>query len=128
MKRKESDLQIACVNWFRYQYPQYRMLLFAIPNGGKRNITTAINLKREGVVSGVPDMFLSIPRGEWHGFYLELKAGVNELTQNQDLFFMLAQKQMYKCEVIRSLDQFIREINYYLTANLHGNNSSGNRI
>lgn len=118
MKRKESELQIACVNWFRFQYPQYKMLLFAIPNGGKRNITTAINLKREGVISGVPDLFLSVARGEWHGFYLELKAGVNDLTMNQDLFIREASKQGYKCEVIRSLDQFMREINYYLSSNL----------
>lgn len=128
MKRKESELQINCVNWFRYQYPQYKMLLFAIPNGGKRNITTAMNLKREGVISGVPDLFLSLARGEWHGFYLELKAGANDLTMNQDLFFREAQKQQYKCEVIRTLDQFMREINYYLTSNLHGNNSIRDRI
>ena len=119
MKRKESELQISCVNWFRYQYPQYKMLLFSIPNGGLRNIKTAVTLKREGVISGVPDLFLSLPRGEWHGFYLELKSGSNDLTANQDMFFILARKQGYKCEVIRTLDQFIREVTFYLNANLN---------
>lgn len=119
MKKKESELQIACVNWFRYQFPQYKMLLFSIPNGGLRNIKTAVTLKREGVVSGVPDLFLSIPRADWHGMYLELKAGNNDLTMNQDIFFMMAQKQGYKCEVVRSLDQFIREVNYYMMANIN---------
>ena len=119
MKKKESELQISCVNWFRYQYPQYKMLLFSIPNGGLRNIKTAVTLKREGVISGVPDLFLSLPRGEWHGMYLELKSGSNDLTANQDMFFILAKKQGYKCEVIRTLDQFIREVTYYLNANLN---------
>jgi hypothetical protein len=119
MKRKESDLQISCVNWFKYQYPQYKMLLFAIPNGGLRNIKTAVTLKREGVVSGVPDLFLSLARGEWHGMYLELKSGSNDLTANQDMFFIMARKQGYKCEVIRTLDQFIREVTFYLNANLN---------
>ena len=119
MKRKESELQISCVNWFRYQYPQYKMLLFSIPNGGLRNIKTAVTLKREGVISGVPDLFLSLPRGEWHGMYLELKSGSNDLTANQDMFFILARKQGYKCEVIRTLDQFIREVTFYLNANLN---------
>lgn len=114
MKRKESELQAECVKWFRYQYPQYKMLLFAIPNGGLRNIRTAVTLKKEGVISGVPDMFLSIPRNGWNGFYLEMKAGSNDLTTNQEEFFRLASKQNYKCEVIRSLDQFIREVTYYL--------------
>ena len=33
-------------------------LLYAIPNGGKRAIKTAIALKAQGVKSGVPDMCL----------------------------------------------------------------------
>jgi hypothetical protein len=76
-------------------------------------------LKREGVVSGVPDLFLSLARGEWHGMYLELKSGSNDLTANQDMFFIMARKQGYKCEVIRTLDQFIREVTFYLNANLN---------
>ena len=34
------------------------MLVFAIPNGGKRSITTAMQLKAEGVAPGVPDLFI----------------------------------------------------------------------
>ena len=41
------------VQWFRLQHPKQTKCLFAIPNGGVRNIGTAIKLKREGVVPGV---------------------------------------------------------------------------
>lgn len=34
------------------------MLIFAIPNGDHRAITTAKRLKAEGVVAGVPDLFI----------------------------------------------------------------------
>ena len=50
MKNKEEErLQVSCVNWFDYQYPQYRQLLFAVPNGGSRNKIEAANLKKQMV-------------------------------------------------------------------------------
>lgn len=117
MRKKESELQIACINWFRFSYPHFKMLLFAIPNGGHRNIITAMRMKREGVVSGIPDLFLSLPRNEFHGMYIELKSGKNKLTSNQELFFQSAIKHNYKCEVITSVNQFIREVSYYIDSN-----------
>lgn len=49
------------------------ILTFAVPNGGKRDIVTARNLKLEGVKPGVPDIFCDIPRGGYHGLRIELK-------------------------------------------------------
>lgn len=118
MKRKESELQSSCVSWFRYQYPQYKLLLFAIPNGGFRYYSTAQRLKKEGVISGVPDLFLSIARGAYNGFYIEMKTEKTKLTENQEKFIHQVTKHNYKVEVIRSFDQFQREINYYLQLNL----------
>lgn len=54
------------VSWFRQTYPG--VLIFAIPNGGKRGKLEAMRLQAEGVVSGVPD--LCIP--EWR-VYVEMK-------------------------------------------------------
>jgi len=43
----------------------YRLkYVFAIPNGGKREIINASRLKAEGLKSGVPDIFAPIPT--WH--------------------------------------------------------------
>ena len=61
MKNGEHQLQVECVKWFRFQYPKLANLLFAIPNGGLRNIKVATKLKAEGVLAGVPDLFLAIP-------------------------------------------------------------------
>lgn len=61
MNHPEHELQKSCVKWFRLQYPEYTNLLFAIPNGGKRNAREAARLKAEGVTPGVPDLFLQLP-------------------------------------------------------------------
>lgn len=48
-------------------------MMFAIPNGGLRNIITARKLKAEGVKAGIPDIFLPIARGMYHGLFIEMK-------------------------------------------------------
>ena len=44
--------------------------IFAIPNGGFRHITTAKKLQREGVKSGVPDLFIPVIRPQYGGMFL----------------------------------------------------------
>jgi hypothetical protein len=58
--------QAALVAWFRVRYPN--TLIFSIPNGGHRSITTAAALKVEGVVKGIPDLFVP----EWK-LWVEMK-------------------------------------------------------
>ena len=48
-------------------------LLFAIPDGGRRDAVTGAHLKAEGVRAGVPDMFLAVPRQNAPGLFPELK-------------------------------------------------------
>lgn len=40
-------------------------------------------LKAAGVRPGVPDVCLPVPRGEYHGLYIELKVGRNKPTEHQ---------------------------------------------
>lgn len=48
--------QSQVVSWFRRKYGPMR--IFAIPNGGWRTKATAMKLKVEGVVRGVPDLYV----------------------------------------------------------------------
>lgn len=48
--------QCQVVQWFRRTYPG--VLIHAIPNGGARSMATAGRLKAEGVVPGIPDLFI----------------------------------------------------------------------
>ena len=49
-------------------------LLYAIPNGGQRNIIVAKRMKDEGMKAGVPDLHLPVARGEFHSLYIEMKS------------------------------------------------------
>lgn len=70
-------------------------LLFAIPNGGKRSKAAAGKLRAEGVKAGVPDIFLAVARGTYHGLFIELKAKGGSATQAQKLWMAALKAQGY---------------------------------
>lgn len=70
---RESDEQIRIFDYAQYNHKL--RWLFAIPNGGSRDIREAVRLKRQGVKAGVSDMFLPIPNSMYHGLFIELKVG-----------------------------------------------------
>lgn len=76
INRPEQAEQIALFHWaalLENQYPELKWL-HHVPNGGKRTFIEAVRFKQMGVKSGVPDVFLDVPRGGYHGLRLELKA------------------------------------------------------
>ena len=114
---REHELQVACVEWFRYQYPRLNKRLFAVPNGGYRDRRTAAKLKDEGVISGVSDLILLKPNDHFHALLIEMK--VTEKYSRQSSEQKEWQKELtslneYKYVVCRSIDDFMREVNDYL--------------
>jgi hypothetical protein len=71
----EHAHQVALFAWAALNFPKYPELhlMFAIPNGGERDVRVASNLRAEGVKAGVPDIFLPVSRGGFHGLFIELK-------------------------------------------------------
>ncbi|MBS7354980.1 MAG: VRR-NUC domain-containing protein [Eubacteriales bacterium] len=90
-------------------------LLYAIPNGGKRAIKTAVALKKQGVKRGVPDMCLPVPRGGFNGLYIELKRvkGGTVSDEQREWIAALAE-QGYKAVVCRGAEEAIGTIKEYL--------------
>lgn len=76
-------------------------LMFAVPNGGKRDYVTAARMKAEGVKAGVPDVFLPVARGGYHGLWLELKAGKNTVSPDQLAWHNALAMQGYRVETVR---------------------------
>ena len=72
----EHSHQVGFLQWFRAKYPG--ILIFAIPNGGKRDIVTAKKLQMEGVVPGVPDLFVPA----W-SLWIEMKKPGGRLSEAQ---------------------------------------------
>lgn len=76
MKYREHGEQCTLISWYRLVCQKFgisEQLLFAIPNGGARDQITGAMLKAEGVRAGVPDLFLAVPRGRYHGLFIEMK-------------------------------------------------------
>ena len=113
MKHIESRLQIACVRWFRLAYPKYKLMLFSVPNGGKRTLMEAIIMKNEGVVSGVSDLILLVGRKGFNSLCIEMKNKTSQ-TLNQKTWQINAELNGNKYVVCKSFDEFRITIEDYL--------------
>lgn len=90
-------------------------LLFAIPNGGERNIIVAARMKAEGVRAGVPDMFLAYPTPFAHGLFIELKKTKGgRVSDAQKSFISELTEQGYRATVCKGAEEAINEIKRYL--------------
>lgn len=114
MKDIEHRIQVACVTWFGYAYPQYKGLLFAVPNGGRRDRITGARLKAEGVQAGVADLILLLPRGKHNALCLELKTPQGRQSAAQKQWQQQATRYGARYEIIRSFDDFRRSVQQYL--------------
>lgn len=109
----EHELQCTCVSWFRLAYPN--QIIMAIPNGGYRTATTAALMKAEGQLAGVPDLFIPIPRGEFHGLWIEMKNGkAGRLSDAQKRMITRLRNENYMVEVVRTPDEFMKTITEYM--------------
>ena len=115
MKQLEHELQASCVKWFDAQHSHISRLLFAIPNGGKRNVITAVKLKAEGVRAGVADLFLAFTNEQFAGLFIEMKIGKNKQTQAQWEFKEMVRMRGYAYVVCYTLDEFMEAITHYLS-------------
>lgn len=71
---EESQEQKTLFDWWRaYSRHAMHLVMYQIPNGGRWDKITGARMKAEGVVAGVPDIFLAVSRQGFHGLYIELK-------------------------------------------------------
>jgi hypothetical protein len=78
-------MQCTLIAWCRAQRSALRLAIH-IANEGKRSPRGGAQLKREGMRSGVVDIFVPMAVAGWHGYWLELKAPGKKPTPNQFAF------------------------------------------
>ncbi len=114
--RSEDTEQINVIQWARWQqekHPELR-LLHHCPNGGSRNKAEAVKLKQMGVVAGIPDLHLPVPKGIYSGLYIELKYDRGTLQENQkEVLRELAEVGNY-CAVCYGAEEAIKIIEEYI--------------
>lgn len=116
MRKAESRIQQICVSWFRLQFPSIAHLLFAVPNGGSRNLMEAANLKKEGVVAGVSDLILLYPIGGYGALCIEMKTSSKNSRQSssQKEWQKLVESVGIKYVICRDIYEFQDAIKSYM--------------
>lgn len=113
----EATEQVALFRWAAYaagKHPELR-LLFAIPNGGSRDLREAHNLRMQGVRAGVPDMCLPVPRGGFAALYIELKRQKGgRVSDEQRGWIEALNRAGNRAIVCRGFDEARTEIENYL--------------
>lgn len=119
----EDQEQEALFRWAEYAqgaHPELAML-YAIPNGGKRPMSVAIQMKRTGTRKGVPDMALPVARGGAHGLYIELKRKKGGRVSPEQVAWMDAlTRQGYRCAVCHGFEAARDVILSYLGGEKNG--------
>lgn len=110
----ESHIQRNCFRWFGLQYPHLRPIFFAVPNGGGRNKREAGILKAEGVTAGVADAILLKPSGGYASLCVEFKTEDGSQRHTQKEWQKAAEANGNKYVIVRSFDDFQKEITDYL--------------
>lgn len=116
-RNEESQIQKSLIKWWDVVCREYGLTpshLFAIPNGGKRDVITASRLKAEGARAGVADLFLMVPVGKASGLFIELKAPGGRPSKEQKAFLELAFEQGYATALCDSLKAAEAAIKLYL--------------
>ena len=114
----EDRLQASCRYWFDTQYPQYRILLHHSPNEGLLVKSSRDGAKRKamGVRAGFPDFIFLLPNKEYPYLAVELKTEKGRQSDSQKEYQKVVESVGGKYVIVRSIEEFIREINSYINS------------
>lgn len=120
MKLLEHKEQTTLLHWWLLAHRSFCLpeaVLFAIPNGGARSVTTGALLKAEGVRAGVPDLFLAVSRGGFYGLFIEMKKAKGGIVSSaQHEMCDILQAQGYACKICHGWIAAKDAIELYLNA------------
>lgn len=122
MKHLEAAQQAQVIEWSKWaykakptQYPNLDLLHCSL-NGVKLSGTQAKIAKGQGMLSGVPDLFLPVPKNGFHGLFVEMKSEKGRVTENQEWFLSKTEGLGYKTAVCYSASEAIKTIQDYYDA------------
>ena len=115
----EFEIQKTLVAYFRDCWPHLarsiRLSMNGIPLGGGRHASRLINaMKSQGLVTGESDLFFAIPRGQYHGLFMELKAPGKSATQSQYEYLEYQRGNGYKAALCIGLEEATEVLTKYI--------------
>ena len=112
----ESAEQKAFFRWLRMMQVQRwpNLVCFAVPNGGARDAITGARLRLEGVLAGVPDIFLAKAASGKYGMFIEMKTKRGRVSERQRDLFPLLEAAGYAVVVARGWKEAADAVEMYL--------------
>ena len=92
--KAEQIEQVKLFDFIRSK-PLIAPFAFHVANERKTSMYEGRLLKRLGVISGVPDVFIMLPNHRYHALIIELKAGKGKLSPAQQTFLDNMNSQGY---------------------------------
>lgn len=115
VRRCETDEQITVVEWCEAM----RIPVAHIPNEGKRSPVAGRIMKRMGLRKGFPDLFVPLPKGGFHGLFVEMKAEGGETTKEQEEWLSLLNANGYAVCVAHGATAAIEKIRKYVRLQIY---------
>jgi hypothetical protein len=112
--------QVMVFDWLYRVMAEYYDDFAAVPMGGLRNKKTASDLFAEGAKSGYPDITGDVPKGKYHGLFIELKYGKNKPSDNQIEALNRKTERGYFAAVCYGHEEAIEVITEYLALTAGG--------
>ena len=118
----EDLLQIQVVDYVKTHYKDVN--IFSVKNESNAKAKSSIALwkfKKMGLLSGVSDIFICEPRGEYHGLVIELKNPKKyKVQQSQKDFLNTMDKRGYYTLLSNNFEMVANTIEYYLNLEKNG--------
>jgi hypothetical protein len=112
----EAIEQAKVIAWARANernYP-YLWMLHSSLNGLKRTKNAQGKAKQQGMLSGVPDLFLPVKNNNFVGLYIEMKSTKGRVSVEQSRYLKCAAENGYSVVVCYSAVEAINTIKSYL--------------
>jgi len=115
--KEEDFIQIALVNWFKTNYPDFAEDLAHVANQRKCHPLEGKKLQDMGIKKGFSDLEIAVPTIHYNGLYIEIKTKDGRLTKEQKEFIDRKNKRGYFATVARGLEEGKKVITNYLGNN-----------
>lgn len=114
----ETQHQITLFDWakqpkIRARYPELKYL-FHIKNETTEGAARVAVDARMGVKKGVPDLLLPVPRGGFHGLFIEMKNEKGRPSEAQKWWIKEMIEQGYRCEICYGWKEAAEVLECYL--------------
>lgn len=108
----EHLMQAKVVQYVRNFHPE--VIICSIPNGSGTTAKNRLQLFAEGLLAGMPDLFIAEPKKGFNGLFIEMKTDTGVESSAQKNIRNRLEDNNYLCYVARSEITAINIIEAYL--------------